>query len=240
MKFFNEIRYEKKRTKRIFLITFSLLILTSLLQNMNCTKLSSQDIDLDDDDLFNSLATGGIKKQKKEEMSITDENNNNNNEEKASDDLEINLLELKSKNKNNNTSNLRKASSNMTTNTNTSTSTANKTNSSNNTANQDASGDDEMNSKKPKFIPYNQVNNNLFKSSNYKEKMDSFKQNIMSSLQTTKTFKASPIEGYMTKFQKRKFVKPGQDLFLGFLKYMSNTADNIMQKKINDKRRQLY
>ena len=63
-----------------------------------------------------------------------------------------------------------------------------------------------------------------------KEKEEIFKANVMGNLQSTKTYFSSGPEGFIEKFQKTKYVKSGQDTFLGFLKYMSNTAKSVAKK----------
>jgi len=70
-------------------------------------------------------------------------------------------------------------------------------------------------------------------------KKTKFLENMINKLQGAKHYRSSQTEGYIQKFSKKKYVQPGQDLFLGFLKYMSSTAFDIQQKIITDQNNQL-
>jgi len=196
----------------LFLIIFSAFFLyTSSLKLQNQSQSLATSNDIDDDDDLVSSENKPIQNQKINKEEKKDNENKN----------EINLLEKK---------NLRKEMN------------ENKPGFSFKSKEMQEDDDDDfnMNTKKPKYTPYNKVSNKDYSSSGFRDKMNSFKENMAMNLQSQKTYKSSPIEGYLEKFKKRRYVKPGQDLFLGFLKYMSSTAENIMQKKVNDKRRQLY
>lgn len=145
------------------------------------------------------------------------------NKPKNEENSEINFLQMKTKNKTNLTSKLKNKLKNR--------------NKSKQNAKDQAAGNEEIDepSKPEKFQPYTKTPPSLVNSQPYQKKLEEFKQNVQNYLQANKTFRTGSQEGYIEKFHKIKYVQPGQDIFLGFLKYMSNTAQNIQQKVMKDK-----
>jgi hypothetical protein len=138
-------------------------------------------------------------------------------------DSEINFLQIKSKLKSN--SNLN-SKNNL------------KNNNTNQKSTNDAASTQEIDEESPqaKFQPYSKIPQQIVLSKEYQDKLGQFKENVKHFLQSKKTFTVGPTEGTIEKFNKRKYVEPGEDLFLGFLKYMSNTAEQVQQKIEKDKR----
>ena len=69
-----------------------------------------------------------------------------------------------------------------------------------------------------------------------KDKLEKFITNAQSKMISQRTYQSSPPEGIIDQFNKGKFVKPGDDLFLGFLKYISSSATKVQQRYAKEKK----
>lgn len=69
-----------------------------------------------------------------------------------------------------------------------------------------------------------------------KDKLKKFVDNVQSKMISQRTYQSSPPEGIIDQFNKEKFVKPGNDLFLGFLKYISSSATKVQQRYAKEKK----
>lgn len=198
---------------------FSALILGCLLISLQYdyyNAMESKDLDEADDVIIEG--NNYNKSADKNNISL----NNNANTNQANLDSEINFLQTKLKLK----SNLKMKNK-----------LKNKNKSNDQLMNQ-AAASQEIDEESPqaKFQPYSKIPQQIVSSKEYQDKLGQFRENVKTYLQSKKTFTVGSTEGSIEKFNKRKYVEPGEDLFLGFLKYMSNTAEQVQQKIEKDKR----
>lgn len=197
------------RIKRKTVIT-AILIITITCLIANTRSMTSQDIDEDDDLVPTTSGFGSsLPSTKSIKKHVMKNKLPTNADNENTDDMSFLQTSMKSKK-----ANLRSFSKN-----------------SNNNIDELDEED-----KGKKFIPYNSMPAQQANSKTYLDKKKQFQENLMTYLQSGRKVNVGAPEGFISKFERRKFVEPGQDIFLGFMKYLSNTAETIHEKKANDKR----